>query len=127
MNFRSKLLTKTNYPQFDIKALDGKKFNIAKRDNILLKDGTTSYSMRNIGPVLYSTMRPIVLNSLTNSPCIGDTFSDCLVVTKTLIAEENADVDISISGFALHSFSSFRQYIHRMMMFCIQVTIRFHR
>jgi hypothetical protein len=99
---------------------------MAKRDNIVLKDGMSSYSMHKIGPALYSAMRPIVLNSLTNAPCIGDTFSDCLVVTKTLAVEENTDVDISISGFALPTFSSFRRYIH-MMIFYAQGTPRFHR
>jgi hypothetical protein len=85
--------------QFDINSLNGKKINLLKHENFLVRNGAASYSLKSIGPGLFNTMRPVVLSRSTNTACIGETFMDCLVVTKSIAVEENVDVDIAVSGF----------------------------
>ena len=50
-------------------------------------------------PGAYDTMRAITLNGLTNGPCVGEGFVECISVSKSLSTKTDEDVDINISGY----------------------------
>ena len=88
------------YPaDFDLNLLHGQKFDMSKTRKLQLQQEQATYTISRIGAQTYGSMRPIVLNSLTNEACIGENFVDCLSITKSYSAKIDETVDLSISGY----------------------------
>lgn len=88
------------YPaDFDLDSLNGKKLDMSKTTKLKLQQEQAIYTIHRIGAQTYGSMRPIVLNSLTNEACIGENFVDCLSITKSYSAKIDENVDLSISGY----------------------------
>ena len=49
---------------------------------------------------MYDIIRPVVINTMTSEPCIGNGFSECLSVVKSFTTEIDEEVDIHVSGYS---------------------------
>ena len=72
--------------------------DLSKPVRLKLPEEETDHILEKVGADTFCSMRPIVLNSITNEASIGDSLFDCLSIIKVVSVEANEDVDISISG-----------------------------
>ena len=83
----------------DLSILNGQKINISSLENIIdHQEKKIKFKLNKIDPSTYSTFRPIVLNTLTNEPTIGEKFDACITITKIIEPEVPESIDYTSSG-----------------------------
>jgi hypothetical protein len=89
-----------NVNKCDLSILNGQKINISSLDSKIIDNQgkKIKYKLNKIDPSTYSTFRPIVLNTLTNEPTIGEKFDEFITLTKIIEPDAPESIDYTSSG-----------------------------